>query len=164
MPTGHELARRLLVQRAVWSIFVVVLAPIFNRLPRLSKGEKPILIQALSSQSAIEAFNESIVFRLARSAELDLHAVTMCGQCLCISGIRCGEFCYWCNLDSRWGPDNSRRCNRHIGWTSGVDAHATHVGSSPHVRGHPKQGGYENSIGSCTDRIKQDAQMACWDY
>jgi len=32
-PTSHELARRLLVQRAVWPIFVVVLAPVFDSSP-----------------------------------------------------------------------------------------------------------------------------------
>jgi len=52
---------RLLAQRAVRPIFVVVLAPVFNRLPRVSDGEKPILIQALLPQSAVEAFDESIV-------------------------------------------------------------------------------------------------------
>jgi len=61
----------------VWSIFVVVLAPAFDRLPRVSEGEKPILIQALLSQSTIEAFNESIVCRLAGPAELELHTMTM---------------------------------------------------------------------------------------
>jgi hypothetical protein len=68
----------LLVQRAVWSILVVVLTPVFDRLPRFCKGQKPILIQALLSQSAVEAFDESIVCRLAWPAELELHAVTMC--------------------------------------------------------------------------------------
>ena len=61
----------------MWPIFVVVLAPVFDRLPRFSKGEKPILIQALLAQSAVKAFDESIVSRLARPAELELHAVTM---------------------------------------------------------------------------------------
>jgi hypothetical protein len=47
LPTGHKFARRLLAQRAVGPILVVILAPVFNRLPRVSEGEKPILIQAL---------------------------------------------------------------------------------------------------------------------
>jgi hypothetical protein len=42
----------------------------FDRLLCVSKGEKPILIQALLSQSAVEAFDESIVTGLAGSAEL----------------------------------------------------------------------------------------------
>ena len=44
LPISHKFARRLLAQRTVWSIFVVVLAPVFDRLPRVSEGEKPVLI------------------------------------------------------------------------------------------------------------------------
>lgn len=58
-------------------IFVVVLTPVVDRLPCLSEGEKPVLIQTLLSQSAVEAFDESIVSRLAWAAELELHAVAM---------------------------------------------------------------------------------------
>jgi hypothetical protein len=61
----------------VWPIFVVVLAPVFDRLPRVSKGEKPILIQALLPQSAVEAFDKSIVCKLSWPAELEFHAVMM---------------------------------------------------------------------------------------
>ena len=58
-------------------IFVIVLAPVFDRLPRVSEGEKPILIQALLAQSTIEALDESIVCWLTWPAELELHAVTV---------------------------------------------------------------------------------------
>jgi hypothetical protein len=54
-----------------------VLAPLSIRPLRVSEGEKLVLIQALLSQSTIEAFNQSIVCRLAWSAELELHAITM---------------------------------------------------------------------------------------
>ena len=49
----------------------------FDRLPRLSQGEKPILIQALLPQPAVEAFDESIVSRLPWPAELELQVMAM---------------------------------------------------------------------------------------
>ena len=62
----------------MWPILVVVLAPVFDRLPCLSKGDKPVLIQALLAQSPVEAFDESIVCRLSWPAELKLYAMVMC--------------------------------------------------------------------------------------
>jgi hypothetical protein len=40
LPIGVNSSGRLLAQRTVWPILVMVLAPVFNRLPRFNEGEK----------------------------------------------------------------------------------------------------------------------------
>ena len=49
----------------------------FRSSPALQQREKPILIQALLAQSAVEAFDERIVCRLSRPAELKFYAMMM---------------------------------------------------------------------------------------
>ena len=63
MPAGHKLVRRLLAQRAVWSIVIVVPAPLFHYLPGRGQRHKLVLIQTLLPQSAVEAFDENVVGR-----------------------------------------------------------------------------------------------------
>jgi putative transposase len=62
--------RRLLADRAMWALFVVVLAPILQFFLGVCKAHEPVSVQALRSEAAIERFDECIVGGLARSREV----------------------------------------------------------------------------------------------
>ena len=56
---------------------VVAEAPPLNGALRIGEGEKPVLVQALVPEPAVERLDEGVVHGLARTTELELHAVLM---------------------------------------------------------------------------------------
>ena len=50
--------RRLLADRAVGALFVVVLAPILQLFLRVCKAEEPMRVQTLGSEATVEHFVE----------------------------------------------------------------------------------------------------------
>ncbi len=73
----HEFARRLLLERTVRALLIVVFAPIFNNMFGVIERDKPVLLQALLPQPAVEALDKCIVRWLTRSAEFQLHSVAI---------------------------------------------------------------------------------------
>ena len=53
---------------------VVALSPALDRLMRVREREEPVLVQAFVSQSPVEAFDECVLYRLAKSDEIETHA------------------------------------------------------------------------------------------
>ena len=66
--------RYLVADRAVRSDLVVVSTPSLAFLARLVEAEEPAGVQALGAELAVQAFDEGIVGRLARSAEVEGNA------------------------------------------------------------------------------------------
>ena len=62
------------------SILVVVAAPILQLFPGVGKAHEPVGVQTLCSQLAIERFNEGIIGRLSRPAEVQSDAVGVCPE------------------------------------------------------------------------------------
>ena len=71
----HELDRALIADRAVGSFLVVVSTPSLAFLHGVVEAHEPVLVQALRPELAVEAFDERIVGRLARPAEVQGDAV-----------------------------------------------------------------------------------------
>ena len=66
------------VEARVRSVGVVVDPPFFDNLACLAEVREQVLVEALVTQSAVEAFDKSIVSGLAWPAELELHTMTIC--------------------------------------------------------------------------------------
>ena len=62
--------RWYLADSAMGSVFVVVPAPIVQLLPGVFKAHEPVGVQAFRPQFAIERFDEGIVGRFSRPAEV----------------------------------------------------------------------------------------------
>ena len=60
---------------AVWSHLVVVSTPSLAFSPRLVEAEEPVGIEALGTELAVQALDESVVHRFAGPAEVERHAV-----------------------------------------------------------------------------------------
>jgi len=63
--------RRLLPDRPVGALLVVVLAPILQFFPGVCKAQEPVGVQAFNSEAAIEGFDEGVVGGLARPREVE---------------------------------------------------------------------------------------------
>ena len=60
------------------SLGVVFDPPCFDDAPRVRHGEEPVLVEALISEPAVEAFYVSVVHRFSGSDEVQPHAVLVC--------------------------------------------------------------------------------------
>src|SRR5665647_2332013 len=67
--------RGLLPDCPMWAFFVVVSAPILQFCPGVVKGEEPVRVQTLRAETSVEGFDEGIVSRLARPAEVERDAI-----------------------------------------------------------------------------------------
>jgi hypothetical protein len=65
-----ELLWRPVVERAVWTFTVVLMAPACQGAPYIIQGTEPVRVQALVSQSPVEALDMAILHRPSR---LDVH-------------------------------------------------------------------------------------------
>ena len=63
---GCKFGRGLVIQRTVWPPLVVISAPGSDQDTDLGQTRKPMLIQTLVPESAIEALDERILGRFAR--------------------------------------------------------------------------------------------------
>jgi hypothetical protein len=97
---GHSIhSRRLMVQRRVRPLGIVVHPPGLNGGTRFFERGTLVLIQALLSKSGIECLDEGIVDRCPRPATRQLHAITM------RPGIQCPRRELWPMIDAqRLGP------------------------------------------------------------
>ena len=66
--------RRLVADRAVRALFVVVLTPILQFFLGVSKAQEPVSVQTFCPEAAIERFDEGVVGRLARPGEVERDA------------------------------------------------------------------------------------------
>src|SRR5579863_9286572 len=66
VPLLGKLDGRQVPQRAVWPLFVVLISPARDLVPRVGQVTKPAGIQALVSQSCIEAFHVAVLHRSPR--------------------------------------------------------------------------------------------------
>ena len=62
---SYEGNRGLVADCPSRSILVVVLAPILQLFPGVGKGQKPVRVQALGAQAAVEGLDEGVVDRFA---------------------------------------------------------------------------------------------------
>ena len=72
-----EFFRGLVRKRAVRALLVVIAAPLIQLAPRVGQVEKDLSIQAFVAQSAVEAFNVTILNRPSRPDEVELHSSLM---------------------------------------------------------------------------------------
>ena len=56
------------------SVQIVVDPPVFNNVPGMAIAAEQMLVEAFISQSSIEAFDKSILHRLARGDVVPFHA------------------------------------------------------------------------------------------
>src|ERR1700757_296080 len=68
-----KLCGRQVVQRAVGTLFVVILPPGFDFSPGVTETGEPVGIQTFVAQPAVEAFNVSILCGLAWLNEIQSH-------------------------------------------------------------------------------------------
>jgi hypothetical protein len=54
----------------MWSYLIVVSAPILQLLPSIFKAHEPVCVQTFSTEPAVKGFNEGVVRRFARTAEV----------------------------------------------------------------------------------------------
>ena len=66
--------RRLLADRAVRALLVVVLAPILQFFLRVRKAQEPVSVQTFRPEATVERFDKRIVGRLAWPREVERHA------------------------------------------------------------------------------------------
>src|SRR5262249_36756368 len=63
--------RHLVANRTVWSNLIVVSTPSLAFSLSLVETEEPVRVQTLAAELAVEALDEGVVRRLARSAEVE---------------------------------------------------------------------------------------------
>src|SRR5437899_6914589 len=68
------LQRGKVAERAVGPAPIVIHPPVLDEPPSVSEGEKPMLVQALVSEPAVEALDEGVLNGLARLDEVQPHA------------------------------------------------------------------------------------------
>lgn len=71
----NELHGRHISNGTVRPLFIIFSAPGLNHDLRLLYGQKPVLVQALISKLAVEAFNKCVLDRLPRLDEVQPHPV-----------------------------------------------------------------------------------------
>ena len=67
-------------------MLVVVSAPSGNQDTSLRQARKPMVVQALIPEPAVEALNERILCRFARLDQLELHAMLVGPLVQCLAG------------------------------------------------------------------------------
>lgn len=67
--------RTLPVQRAVWTVAVIVQPPFLEDAPGFGQGNENMLIETLIPQPAIETFHETVIRRLPWAAVLQAHSM-----------------------------------------------------------------------------------------
>jgi hypothetical protein len=76
-PLRCEDRRRAIMQGAVWSYLVVVLAPALELVTHGSQCEEYLDVRAFVAQPPIKRFDLAVLHRLARPDEVGLHAVSI---------------------------------------------------------------------------------------
>lgn len=66
---------RHVIQRAMWSLLVVVLTPRSNQDTSLRQTRKPLVIETFVPEASVKAFDKSILCGFACLNQLDLHAM-----------------------------------------------------------------------------------------
>src|ERR1700730_17903815 len=69
-----KLCGRQVVQRTVWTFFVVILPPSFDLSSRVTQTGEPVRVQAFIAQATVEALYVGILHRLAGLNEPQAHA------------------------------------------------------------------------------------------
>ena len=69
----HKLLGSQKTQGAVGTNFVVISSPLLDRTFRVGDREEPVQVQALTPEYSVEAFDESVLDRLARLNKLGRH-------------------------------------------------------------------------------------------
>jgi hypothetical protein len=72
---GCEFFRCQVAQGAVWTHLVVIDSPAFDGLPRIVQSEKPVLVEALLAELAMEAFDVAVLHRSAGCDEVQCDLV-----------------------------------------------------------------------------------------
>jgi hypothetical protein len=73
---GSEHGRwRPLANRAMWSLVVIMATPKFDLCPGIVKVQEPMLVEAFESDPGVKTFNEGVVGRFTRSAEVQDDAI-----------------------------------------------------------------------------------------
>ena len=71
----HKYHRDLVVDRAVWSVFIVPSSTNLAFRARIVQRQEPVLVEALAADLAVEGFHEGIVRWLASPREAERCAV-----------------------------------------------------------------------------------------
>jgi hypothetical protein len=82
----RELRRGKVPERAVRPHLVVVLPPGFDDLAGLIQTDKPMLVQTLVAELAVEALHVGVLHRLARPDEVQLHTAPIGPLIQCLTG------------------------------------------------------------------------------
>ena len=83
---GRKFRRGLIIQRTMWPMLVVVPAPGSDQDTSLRQTRKPVVIQTLVPESAIEAFDKRILGRFACLNQLELNSMLTSPLVECVTG------------------------------------------------------------------------------
>ena len=93
----YQQYRRLVADGAMWPNLAIVSVPSLAFSHGVVEAHEPVLVQALRPELAVEQFDEHVVGRLARPAEVERHVARVAeimrrGSYLCValSGSGCG--------------------------------------------------------------------------
>ena len=76
-PLVDELLGREPLQRAVWTLLILLPAPRLDDAPGFLDAAEPVLVEALGSQLPVEGLDDPVVGGFAGTAEVELHPLPM---------------------------------------------------------------------------------------